>query len=103
MNVTRSGGPGSRPPPSQAASSAATSSGSRAARSRRRLMRVTRVLLSDGADGLVPEQESSFGQREEHVEGDAGEGEDADGGEQGGRVEVVVRHEDDQPQAAVAR
>src|SRR3990172_3194764 len=107
MNVTLSGGPGlaagedfSLPPLSlQAASRAAASNGRRAARSKRAYGRCNLDLLLDGACRLVPEEDAPFGQREDDVQRHAGEGEDADGREQRGRVGARVRPEDDQPQA----
>src|SRR3972149_181592 len=112
MNVTLSGGvglpagEGVRLPPLsllQATSRAARSSGRRAARSGRAVGRSNLDLLLDAARRLMPEEDAPFGHGEDDVQRYAGEGEDADGGEQRGCVEVGVRHEDDQPQAAVAR
>src|SRR3970040_2094857 len=104
MKVTLSGGPGvvggggaSPPPPLvQGASRAATRSGRRAARSRRALGRSNLGLLSDGERRLMPEEDAPFGHGEDDVQRHAGEGEDADGGEQRRRVEVGVSHEDEQ-------
>src|SRR3989304_711153 len=112
MNVTLSGGAalaagvGVRLPPLsllQARSRVAASNGRRAARSRRAYGRCNLDLLLDAARRLMPEEDAPFGQGEDDVQRYAGEGEDADGGEQRGRGEGGVRHEDDQPQAAVAR
>src|SRR3989304_3277753 len=102
----RAAGGGVRLPPlslSQATSRAAASNGRRAARSRRAYGRCNVDLLLDGARRLMPEEDAPFGQGEDAVQRYAGEGEDADGGEQRGRVKVGVGHEEDQPQAAVAR
>src|SRR3990170_4638427 len=105
MNVTLSGGAalaagvGVRLPPLSLSQAA----GRGAARSRRAYGRCNLDLLLDGARRLMPEEDAPFGHGEDDVQRYAGEGEDADGGEQRGRVKVGVRDEDDQPQAAVAR